>query len=451
MMEEKEEESNAVVVLMEFSSHVLKSREDMFRQHLLNMSDGSFSDVTFVVGEMQTKIYGVRSVLAAISPVFKAMLYGEMQEREISSEIKIPDCCPQAFKSIIKYSHGIDPQISIENCLEVRWVSEKYQITSLATHLDNFISESVNLENFCTLLNAAVQIPNSILSEKVLESLEQLDSMLFLSSETFVHSISVASLQILLQSENFQVPEEYLWERCLQWANYQACTVTAEKNQSSNELKSSRKEFLSQIYRYMRFPLMTPSYIMNKVHPSNLLEGSELAAVLADVSVGPQGGGPWSTFSSVSRIKSEEKDWKMWARYLTVGAMIDAKDSSNTWFAAKIIEKYAQHVKVHYQCWGPEFNATIALSPNNIQPLYTKTSNWVLQLRKGTELEVLQVVNGKRTWFLHQALEVDAEARRVLVLNSSKVGQDQKYVDANSRWVDMDSEEINYPQKRNSR
>ena len=64
-------------------------------QTKLMINQEEFSDVCFLLGPRQEKIYGHRVLLSAGSDVFKAMLFGELQES--GNEIVVPDISPSAF------------------------------------------------------------------------------------------------------------------------------------------------------------------------------------------------------------------------------------------------------------------------------------------------------------------------------------------------------------------
>lgn len=64
------------------------------------LSKPEFSDVCFLVGDQQEKVYAHRAFLAIESDAFKAMLYGELKETR--GEIGVPDLTPIGFRNMIK-------------------------------------------------------------------------------------------------------------------------------------------------------------------------------------------------------------------------------------------------------------------------------------------------------------------------------------------------------------
>ena len=71
--------------------------EQSVAEHIQNPK---FSDVCFLVGDFQEKIYAHRFFLAAESEVFERMFHGQL--KETGYEIKVPDLSPNSFGNMIK-------------------------------------------------------------------------------------------------------------------------------------------------------------------------------------------------------------------------------------------------------------------------------------------------------------------------------------------------------------
>ena len=87
-----------------------KSQRDCFKFLLKNEE---MSDVVFVVGEEKSRLPAHSFLLAARSPVFKAMFYGEMKESSRTNnnhEVEVPDIDAEAFIEML-----CAPKSSIEN------------------------------------------------------------------------------------------------------------------------------------------------------------------------------------------------------------------------------------------------------------------------------------------------------------------------------------------------
>ena len=64
------------------------------------LNDKVVSDVCFLVGDDQIKIYANRNILAIGSDVFRRMFYGEMKESAF--QIRITDCSPAGLMNVFK-------------------------------------------------------------------------------------------------------------------------------------------------------------------------------------------------------------------------------------------------------------------------------------------------------------------------------------------------------------
>jgi len=278
---------------MNFCDELQKCRSN----HILRLlSEEKFSDVTFIVGQENEKVlHGCRCLLSLISPVFEAMLYGQMKESASNAVIKIPDINPEAFQSILRYSYGIDPQIDEKNCVLVRDAAEKYQITSLSPFIDNYILSCLNEEKFCSIYHGACLTRHPELMAKCIGKLETFVNFdVVLSSKGFLDLSPEPDMKLLLDSDLFQVHEEVLWERLLDWAEWQ---MQLEATQHSI---SKRGEFLALVKDSVRFPLMSPCFLVEKVAPEEVLDSSEFAAVLSDAVVPSDK--PRSSYNSLGRL-----------------------------------------------------------------------------------------------------------------------------------------------------
>ena len=116
-------------------------------------NDEKLSDVTFIVGPSQKELKANRFLLASISDVFKAMLFGRMEEGKPNAEVSIDDIDANAFQSVFRYAYCTNPKIDIENVVSVKHICRKYQIHSLSKICDSYFDSSLSSESMCSLLN----------------------------------------------------------------------------------------------------------------------------------------------------------------------------------------------------------------------------------------------------------------------------------------------------------
>ena len=110
----------------------------------------------FIIGEEEVEFEAIRSLLASISEVFGAMVFGEMKESKPDAVIKVDDVDPKAFQSVLNYAYCIDPRFNIENVISIKHICRKYQITKLSKRCDRYFESAINAQTVCSLLNDAM-------------------------------------------------------------------------------------------------------------------------------------------------------------------------------------------------------------------------------------------------------------------------------------------------------
>eukprot|EP01083_Nonionella_stella_P305302 1064478_1 len=279
---------------MEYGSKLQAVQRQMFADILTN---DKYSDATFIIGENQTQFNVNRVFLAAISPVFHAMLYGEMQESKPNSEVAIKDIDHVAFQCILNFAYNNDPKITPQNVLSVIHICDKYQISLLRPLCDQYFSTCLNTTNLCALLNDAVQLKSDDTIQKCMACLQKNcnESMTIIKSDAFLQ-LSLNAMKLFLQSDHLQITEDELWKYVIKWVEYQCkhnprkqhaqvdmCDQEDSKNENDNNAdnpKESRKHLLKSIAPCMRFGLMNGEYFAKHIVTEGILTQSELVSVL---------------------------------------------------------------------------------------------------------------------------------------------------------------------------
>lgn len=69
-------------------------------------NEQNLCDTTFVIGPTKHKMHGIRSLLANMSPVFKAQLFGVFREAAKGEVVSYPTVSVEVFKCILRTSLG---------------------------------------------------------------------------------------------------------------------------------------------------------------------------------------------------------------------------------------------------------------------------------------------------------------------------------------------------------
>ena len=113
------------------------------------------TDVTFLIGKDRTEFNLNRIFLAMISPIFKSMLYGQMREAQLDTDVIIEDMTPTVFECIVHFAYCADPQITSKNVLSVLTVCDKYLITKLQDVCYQFLKSDLKDSSFLSYYQAA--------------------------------------------------------------------------------------------------------------------------------------------------------------------------------------------------------------------------------------------------------------------------------------------------------
>lgn len=125
-----------------------------------------FTDKIFRIGESKREFHINRVFLANISPVFHAMLFGQMRESQHNTAVIIHDINANAFECVLKYGYCGNPDVTYKEVLDVIHICDKYQITFLKEKCYSYFKKCLTTKNVCYLLDKAVKLkPESIIDD----------------------------------------------------------------------------------------------------------------------------------------------------------------------------------------------------------------------------------------------------------------------------------------------
>eukprot|EP01084_Bolivina_argentea_P315147 545938_1 len=209
----------AVSKQMKYDATSQLSRLSAFQSAL---SGNKFTDVTFVVGPQKVIFRVVRVLIASISPVFTAMLFGTMKESAPNAEVIIEDIDANAFKSILYYAYMQNPRITDLNVVSVHQICDKYQIKDLQVLSEKFFVEIITPHNLCSLLSSAVYFKTDKLITlcRYYQCVFSANTISMVKSKGFL-TMNIDAMKIFLQCGNMNITEDCVWEHVEKWATYQ--------------------------------------------------------------------------------------------------------------------------------------------------------------------------------------------------------------------------------------
>nr|CAD7456948.1 unnamed protein product [Timema tahoe] len=290
---------------------ILKQKVSERGEHLLDTSQ--WSDCKFIVGtEPHQKIFGGHKLfLAMSSPVFEAMFYGGMAEK--NDPISILDVQPDAFKALLEYIYtdSINLQ-SFDQACELCYVAKKYMLPHLVKECTDYLWRDLFPKNACrayefaklfeepSLMEKCLQLANALV---VLNSTAEDGEIEIICSKTEAvlsdpsfEEAELSTVITILDQEALSISSELvLFEALQRWANKEC----ARKGLPLNDDKSLRSVCGSALEK-IRFLTLNPSQFAEGPALSPLLTQSESFAVLMNISSGgarvplPEGFSTWT-------------------------------------------------------------------------------------------------------------------------------------------------------------
>ena len=242
----------------------------MFNNELL-------SDVKFVVpasnGESECKkvIPAHKFVLAISSPVFFAMLCGQMAET--TDSIELPDCEYESLLQLFRFMYSDEVNLSGSNVMQVLYLAEKYMVNSLAAKCTEYLRDNLDASNvFCILLHAQ-KFENKDLENRCWEVIENQTKEAVTSVE-FV-TLERCLVEAFVKREVLNIKEVELFKAVDLWATRES------KRQSMTPYGHVKRRILGEeIVKAIRFPLMSQADFTSVVFDSHILTIQELSSMM---------------------------------------------------------------------------------------------------------------------------------------------------------------------------
>lgn len=107
------------------------------------------------VGDREFKCH--RSILAARSPVFLAMVTHDTKEKA-TGVIEVQDAEPDIFSDFLHYLYtGNVKNLNTESAVDLYTLSDKYQVIELKNNCFKHMIKNISMENFCDFINLSLR------------------------------------------------------------------------------------------------------------------------------------------------------------------------------------------------------------------------------------------------------------------------------------------------------
>ncbi|NXW43000.1 BTBDJ protein, partial [Nyctiprogne leucopyga] len=211
------------------------------------------SDVTFVVGREQQKVFAHRCVLVCRCQAFRGMLSQGLAGSEDppgsvppQGPFVLGNVQPEVFLAVIEFLYT--NSITLNSCiaLEVLTSSVEYGLQDLCKLCTEFIKDTLSVEQVCEALQAAVTYGQTDLQQHCLAFIES-HTVAVVRTQGF-HELSDMVLAQVLRSDRLAVDELDLVQAVREWAHV-----------SSAVLGRPVPEVAALPVRELRLPLLAPS------------------------------------------------------------------------------------------------------------------------------------------------------------------------------------------------
>ncbi|XP_063375909.1 kelch-like protein 26 [Cydia fagiglandana] len=241
--------------------------------HLLQ--SGQWSDCSFLVGSEphQVVVPGHKLILAMASPVFEAMFYGGMAER--NEPIPILDVQPEAFKALLEYIYTDNINISsFDKACELCYGAKKYMLPHLVKECTRYLWSDLYPKNACRAYEFARLFEESVLMDKCLQIIST-NTKEVLTDSSF-EEVELSTVITVFSLEHLNVDSELdLFEAAARYARAQA------RRQPSPG--PANKLSIRHAIEKIRFLTLTPQQFAEGPARSSLLTESEAFAVLMNI------------------------------------------------------------------------------------------------------------------------------------------------------------------------
>lgn len=234
---------------------------------------GQHSDIEFLlgVGDEQKKIKGHKIMFAIASPVFDAMMYGDLAEYD---SITIDDIKPAAFESMMRYIYTDDIKLSsVGHAAVVFQAADKYNLPQLEKVSEEYMLANVTADVACELLEFSNLYSKTDMETTCMELIKKETSKV-LESEGFLEC-SLKTLETIVNEEEINATDFQLFNAVEKWAIH-----NAERQEKTVE---DMIPMLENVIKKIRFLSMMPGEFVKGPCKSKFLDFDEKFSILSNL------------------------------------------------------------------------------------------------------------------------------------------------------------------------
>ena len=230
------------------------------------LSDVKFRVVVRGGSKRMKKIPAHKFLLAMSSPVFYAMFYGELAEK--NDFIDVSDCDHKNLLELFRFVYSDEVNLNADNVMQMLYLAKKYMLPSLADKCSEFLRENLDVSNVFHVLPEAQKYEEKDLENHCWEVIDK-DTDETVKSDGFV-IIEKSVLEELVERDSLNVREVELFKAVDCWAKREC-----EKQGLAAEGSVKRKILGERIVKAIRFPVMEQQEFADVVLDCDILTKKE--------------------------------------------------------------------------------------------------------------------------------------------------------------------------------
>lgn len=350
----------------------------------LYLNDSTMADVhfTFASPDADTiqRLPAHRIILAAASPVFHQMFFGDLREE---NDIIITDASIESFKEFLQFFYLSDIVLTSDNIFDVYQLAYKYDIPTFVDICNEFLIEYLSIETLPLTLQIAIWFDNKQLLTICERMICDHTSELF-KSESFLYC-SYQVLHKIVTMSGLSCRESSVLDACMRWAE-SACFMDSTMSPTMANLL----EKLDDCFHSIRFIAMTfDEFTECIVKYPGMFKANELEEIFINI------GNATHEIAKRSKFVYNENDEIVCSRLLSNQSFLFPIDK-----VQRVKFKVNETIKLHgimlgRRTWVPEFPLErIPIAGHIIQIQDVSFSQtFDLNLDKETEIKFNEPVN----------------------------------------------------------
>ncbi|CAB0038389.1 unnamed protein product [Trichogramma brassicae] len=247
-------------------SGVIRLLEDLSRLS----EDKDSSDVIFLLGREETPIYAHRIIMQARCKNFSA----PKRIGNSPATVRMPHVNSDTFRQFITYIYTGQIILQDNGIFEMLSLAQELGVEELRHSCEEHVSVTLSPVNACTLLNAALEAQDRVVSGKgaCVSFIERCFAYIGENAIDTLKTNAFCSLPKdavikLISSDYLGLEEEDVWRAVLNWAKYQA-GVTQPTQHWTEEERARVCQHLAGVINHVRLLLIDSQVFADEVEPT---------------------------------------------------------------------------------------------------------------------------------------------------------------------------------------